>query len=388
LPKKKKAKKKAVAKKRQQGRSRNNGKKRGGVKRTTPREREGEYISNTTKVMAVMFIALVLAVAIWFIIMMVIQPSDEPEAQQETRKVQQEVAGQGKLQSAYAGHGAFDFKSTPTETQALINRIETGYLAFGESIQPLIASVSDERIRTNLQFPFDLVRVNEQNPNRNYRILQEEALTSADQDLYRQKDINYFSYILMSDSTAQNGSLVAAFSPLLRAMTIADDWQADNLVDILVLSHEIHHVGQDTNERVRLDTKEKFDAFQSFYGATDPSVKPVVILNYELAAYAYEIELMNLLLNGYIRLSVDQREPINIDLVASELKAREDQRGLVELLCNFAQLYYPEALSNNGAFNKRFARVLAGHYMQLGYRVYICQTSFLDARLVTDPNRI
>lgn len=268
------------------------------------------------------------------------------------------------------------------ELDRFIKRIEKAFIAFGEELEPKIAAIEDENTREQLRLPFQLVAINRDNPWRNSQRLIHEAKDIADNEgLIRQTDINFFRYDWLDNlaDAVETESLAAAYLPLSRGMGLRRDFDPGNRLDLLILYHELIHVGQDTKERALLETRELYDRYVDFYTAPSRDMLKVIV-NYETTAYARELEMLDMLLDGGLRRMVVAGK-CDAAAVARALNIRDDQRETVEILCELAGLYFPDGVTSEG-LPHAFVRAVAQECAASGYQLYATETSIADAKPV------
>lgn len=269
-----------------------------------------------------------------------------------------------------------------------IAEVETAFLAWGEEMAPTIAALESENLREQLPLPFELVKINRANPWKNsQRLLTESNNIGNGAGELRQKNLNFFRYDWFENVPASPGlaSMAAAYMPVTRVMAVSKDFNAHNTLDLLILYHELFHVTQDTGERARLQSRAQYDAYVQFYTGLRHE-KPRMVLNFETTAYAYELEMLDLAVNGRLREMVrDSNKQATLEAdaatLAAMLGAREDQVSTLELLCEFARAYFPEGIAS-GELPNAFVKMVAERYVDAGYALYATNNGLLNARRV------
>lgn len=216
-----------------------------------------------------------------------------------------------------------------------------------------------------LNSPFEVVKMNAQNRFKNDAEFLEAMEKQGNRNMYRVENPYHFRYHV--DKKMQGMS--AGFLPLHRVMSVSDDIDPNNLLDMLVVYHELSHALSDANTRQQLRSKEEFDAYMSFY-TSGPNQQKRMILNEEATAYAREIEMLNILLKGKLKESVTTGKALSIDDIQKVLNCKSMQHGTIEMLITLANAYYPEGMST-GNFTKKFMDMIAAMYRSQGYEVYV-----------------
>lgn len=252
-----------------------------------------------------------------------------------------------------------------------ITSLEQNFLKFGAELEPKIEAISNDGIQKNLQLPFLLIKLNQQNPYKNHLTLLRQSSQLVGQDgLFCQDDINYFSYDFSSDQS-QNRPIIPAlpfsFCPAERVVRASPIIGQQNVFDFLILYHELVHASQDTDDRAALQTQKQFDFYRDFY-AFQPGQKPRIIIDYEVAAYAFEFEIFNLLVDGELKKSADSGQ-VDIASLAEKIRLRPDQRQDFNLTCQLALNYFSHGLNGTKVTEEFFDDVKV-HYQKIGYAIF------------------
>lgn len=233
---------------------------------------------------------------------------------------------------------AVERQVSPEELDEKIARFEQEFLRFGTEVEVLAQGIQDPRLRANVLAPFDLVRINRENPNKNrLRFLRQtlEGANPGDERMVRQSNIRFFSYgfQLSADQFA------AAFSPVERSLLLRPDFDFSSRGDLLVAHHELTHVGQDTNARIGIGSRQEFDSYLRFH-TVHPGERPRSRLDYEGGAYLFEIELLNSMLQGQLFNAAQSGSPMSAQAISTALN---DAKNLpvYTILADLARVYYP-----------------------------------------------
>lgn len=244
----------------------------------------------------------------------------------------------------------------------LINVAEQGVDNLEQTVRKKVELMEDFDQRKVLMEAFKLAALNKDNPNKNY----ERLMSELEGTTLRQQNINYFSYGVDS----KNSGFSAAYIPPQRVVKLDAGFDKDNLLDGLILYHELQHVMHDTVTRSKLNTKEKFDDYNNFFRGSKGDKMRMSVLG-EGTAYGVEIELLNVILDGRLK----NGEAVNIEEVRKLLKARKDQIGTVALLLEFANAYYGSKSSIKG-LRRSYLQKIANKYDPQKYEV-MWQTPYL-----------
>ena len=257
-----------------------------------------------------------------------------------------------------------------------ITETEHAFLRFGEELSPKLQVLPNEELRNQLLLPFELAKINQENPYRNYLYFQRVASEVVDESgRFQQENLNFFFYGRRGDVEGSISEFAAAFAPTMRLMIL--DQKHDSLVDLLVLHHELRHAMQDIKERGNIQTEEEFDQYIAFHTDGERG-RPRLILNWETTAYAYELELLNIMLGDQLRESVLRGHVLKSSVIAERLNAQPDDMTSINFLRKLADLYYPQGFSGEG-FDPRYVRFLGQVYYDRGYRLYSTNGGFKNA---------
>ncbi len=137
---------------------------------------------------------------------------------------------------------------------------------------------------------------------------------------------------------------------------------------MLVLYHELVHVGQDTEFRRGITTPRALDDYMNFY-RTDRSRRPRVIGAWEHEAYLKEIFVMNALMDGRVKRDAENSS-FNADEYLRALNTPPSMKQAVEMLFGFAQAIY-NSNSNLSNIAPAYADIVNTHYRRdQGYDIY------------------
>lgn len=250
------------------------------------------------------------------------------------------------------------------QTDILIQRIESGFSDFENEVRPLVERVPDAQFRAELMSPFEVMRLNQENPERNgpryHRVMREHGEIEV-------QSANPYHFFYAANSNL--GHMAAGVESLSRVMYLSPNLDTHNYVDMLVFYHELRHVAQHTNIRMNLHSPEEWEAYKRF-NTMLVGEKPRININEEATAYAFEIELLNLMLNGELKMKIRSGDQIDIQSLHRRLRGRTNQIGTVELFVVLARAYYPNGMSSGG-FPRRFVDEIAVRERALGKDIFI-----------------
>lgn len=273
-----------------------------------------------------------------------------------------------------------DWKAAPETvepTQRVISEAENGLRSLYTQVQGKIATISDPFLREGLESPFEFAFNNQQNnPSRNLEVLHMEAARAGKKETVLNNP-SFFYYQVLSRNRAP-GNASAAFSAVDRTVSLADDFNGENMFDVLQAFHELGHASHDTGVRQAMDSEDDLERYQDFYTYNAATEKPRMLVGEECTAYAMEIELLDLYLDGRLSQEI-QGGVVDIDRLARELNIRpEQQQGLAGLI-ELARAYYPDRISSNRGFSSAFVRTVSQTYQDNGYELY---TGSLNSQVV------
>jgi hypothetical protein len=255
-----------------------------------------------------------------------------------------------------------------TLSDEAILKAEEAMVRFETIMRPYLDKLPKDHFREQLELPFEQMRVNYDNPYKNGPRSHRE-LASQGKTTLRQENQSWFSI-----KAGDDPGLSASFQPATRIMQISTKFDPQNFLDMLVLYHETRHVTQDNAYRAQLETKEQFDSYLDFHSREFEDDTQRFIVTDEASAFAYEIEMLNLYLDGWLNQASTNGTPISIDEMVKRLNGRPEQRSTTSMILQLAYYYFPERMTG-GNFSKRFLDKIATEYKNAhGYEAYIFTT--------------
>jgi hypothetical protein len=219
-------------------------------------------------------------------------------------------------------------------TDQLIERVERAFKAFGERVLPLIERDADPRMKPFLTASFEVMDLNQNNPEKNYPRMQRNFVgpDGGLDDTYKNGSYYWFNYSVES----RGNGYAAAYRPTSKTMEVMEDFDEESLFDLLVLFHELKHVVSDAAARMKFQSKEDLMAYVDFHHGSPSNI----ILNEEVDAYAYDIELFNLMVGGELKAAAQERRPVDMTKMADVAKDQVDLKKLM-MIVEWSQIYYP-----------------------------------------------
>lgn len=256
----------------------------------------------------------------------------------------------------------------PEGFDQFIERAEQGMLAFEGTIKERSCRLGlprDPWVTGHLEAPFEVLRINQGNPQRNYHRFRE----AQTRGLVNIANPHFFFY----DEGALPSGTCAGFGPASRTMIVARDIDPANLRDMLVFYHELKHAALDGNIRTAIQSQQQYERYMAFHTGRRGE-KPRSDITQELLAYGSELEVMDLLFDGALRAGRFPSAPAAL----RALNARDNQRGDVELLLDLARLYFPHGMHKNMPFPQGLTNKVQREYQARGYDVCILDQGTLQ----------
>lgn len=252
------------------------------------------------------------------------------------------------------------------KTQTVIDSIEAGYPSWLDTMNRNIAHMGGlpphliQQI-DRLAAPFQFIKENMKYSRRNFATLEAEARRKGAQIQIAINNPHFFHY---DTSPPLKHGYNVTFYKHSRHIDLPENFDVKNPLEFSILSHELHHVYQDSAFRMRYANTDAFRHYLALLQGTEtlPGSVPgrgCITLNEEVDAYAFQLEFINILTRGALGNGSDPAT------VARLLPARPDQMHDVNRLCTMAQHYYPHAMTGGGCsrkFVQHIAQIHAGKY--------------------------
>lgn len=269
-----------------------------------------------------------------------------------------------------------------SRTQILIEKIEDGYSRFEQKLMPFIDKIDDAFLKKHLKHSFELFQINQRDNTFNANIIslikeRDKIDRSSEQFHIKHPGLFFFSIRPpMPVQKTQGGDLSVAIAGFLnqsRTMLISEQFDPDNPLHLLILSHELRHAVSDLFIRGKL-TPEGKQEYQDFF-SPNPSVryrKPHVVIEEEAAGIGDEIEFLNLLLEGNLCAGKysDSDQDVHELLIKLGVEENQIHFSYIKSLLNYAGLYCPEGLNPDGPVNSRFFEAVKKDYSGQNIAVY------------------
>lgn len=252
------------------------------------------------------------------------------------------------------------------ELEEFLPRFEQGYAQFANSAKKAIVErILDSETRKSLFIPFEIAEINRQNSRRN-------GYTVKRMDLEKRWSLegmsettlgnpNFFLYELWEGEAGR----VAAYKPLSRTMYLPRGYNPGNLLDNSIITHELVHVAQDTEDRVTLP-RGVYEAFQTTKSASGRE-KTVDI--YEASAHIEEIEIVNAMTSGQFHNLVMAKEE-DLAKYRSLFNSQPEQDNATRSLIAIAYRYYTSPKTTPKAIGADFLNYIRDVHRRSGFEIY------------------
>jgi hypothetical protein len=260
--------------------------------------------------------------------------------------------------------------SEEQEMDRFIGEAENGFMQFGALVEPLIQQQThlSELQRAELSAPFEAMRINftnaERNADRFHSVRQGEGIA-------RLANPYHFTIDVMDEE-----GILASFAPTTRVMSLSSDFDPSSILDNLVLYHELRHSTEDANLKQSFRTQEQYNSYLAFNTRNSQTDRPRMMIASEGQAYAYEIEILNLLLDGQLKRDIEAGNNVTndqyVNQISSSIGVNDVQgRRVIQMLLTFADKFYPEGFSERGGMPREYIDLLADQYRAQGYDLYL-----------------
>ncbi len=260
------------------------------------------------------------------------------------------------------------------EWDNVIGRLEDGFEQFGQEVKAKIAKAGHlppGATTTHLYAPFEVVESNRKNPIKNHMKTagNNDKRDKKSEMRIRMENINYFSYDTLQKVKPMGfdrASYVANFNPVGRSMHLNPEINPDNLLDMLIFYHEVMHAVQDSNVRAQIATPEDFQNYVDQFDIRKTG-KPRLNVLVEIDAFASELEIADLLMEGKLRSGQASLE----DMLRT-LRPRPEQVQTVKMLLEFSYVYFPHGISD-GKYDPAFVQLMYKVHKEQGFDVFLKQ---------------
>ena len=224
---------------------------------------------------------------------------------------------------------------------------------------------NDETFNIAIKNPFFFIENNRKNKYSNASVARREARQKnvhvfyiAEEKLHDKRQFVYD--IDKGELDAMQG--FAGFAPLGRSLVLPANFDPNNPLHFLVVCHETVHA-MHTAHWLMSDK----EGFMRFYNRK----KPASILNEEYDAYALEIEMLNLLLNGGLKQSISAGMLPDANAIADRLGIPKQEIKPLRLILNLAGKYYPSGSVTVAQKPPEFIGYVASNQHSYGYDIYV-----------------
>lgn len=260
------------------------------------------------------------------------------------------------------------------ETDELIERMENTFRSMEGKIGTLVEQgIENPALQAQLMLPFQVMKINSHYPNKNVARFYRQ-IGSSTQTRYVEKQHPYqFMYVATDKLPA---GIAAGYDPMTSKMAVSPEWDGENGHDFLVAYHELLHVSQFAVLLRSVQSESQYRTLTSFMDSRDGK-RPRILIQYEVAAYACEIEMLNLLLNGAVKKAAENGQMLNVADVQKTLNLDQKDLSSVQAILKLGQIYYSSggmSPVDNGtqlAASQEFFEQIVELYKQLGNDIYI-----------------
>ncbi len=245
-------------------------------------------------------------------------------------------------------------------TDNIIQRAFEGSNHLKQILAPKLSEI-DQELAQKLYETFQLMDINAKNPNNNFARIQMDMKNGRGE--FSNASMNYFMFHALPPALA---GTAANYNISNRTVEVSPEFDPFNLLDIIIFHHELRHVMQDTALRSSLSTREDFDRYMAFFTLHSENDPQKVLVFNEASAYMYEIETLNVLLDGELKTSILNGNPLSLEYIRGKLHARERQIDTIQLLVAFATSYYTSGSTYRGLTPSFLDTIVATYRRQAG----------------------
>jgi len=269
-----------------------------------------------------------------------------------------------------------DYQDKELRLNSVLERVDQAFVSLEETLHGKLQSISEED-RAALMAPIETYKVNKKNIQRNkYSILISDLEARGEGSLRSPTelhitDLNYFFIQLIEDKT----NVAAAFAPISRTVHLNGRFDPNNLLDALVVYHEIEHARQDAQVRMGLDTPQRKLEYNSFY-TTGPGQRGRIIGAFEQEAYLKEVMVLDLLTDGRLREDA-YKGKLDIDFYQQRLNVQQDQREILRFVLDGARIVYTSDTSLK-SYAPSFVNFMNQQYKNRDFEIYAVNNNRLE----------
>ncbi|KKP37265.1 MAG: hypothetical protein UR27_C0007G0014 [Candidatus Peregrinibacteria bacterium GW2011_GWA2_33_10] len=206
----------------------------------------------------------------------------------------------------------------------LISEVESGISSLAELVFPNLEQyIEDPKMIYGIHEIFNLFGKNKDNELRNIETVKRKGSTDT-----KIRDSNFFSYGILKDFNKSETKPIGLYSPYYNVMALHENFDGQNIIDLIIAFHEGVHVLWDREYRNEVQKKYQFsdatyrqdyDKYVFLFGTEVQSNRVRIFLPNEAYAYAAELELINVLLKGKLNDMVKKGETLNYDFFCDQL---------------------------------------------------------------------
>lgn len=244
----------------------------------------------------------------------------------------------------------------------LIEKVEAAMKKFENRIN--FENIQDQHFKRDLETLFGFIGKNKiENPKRNAALLR------------RDKDIEIkpteFFYSFFKSDPQQGMFTVASFNVPMRTLSVSEDFEAEDTIDQLAVVHENVHAADDAIMRI------------GYLDGVLPQYEKVLqgrlLFNSEIKAFAYQIMLLDSLLNGFLKSQVSVGTRIDTPEAVAQISAmlgleKSSHSGrsrafLSDLLMD-AQVFFATGGITNESVSREFYETIYEKYKGTALVIY------------------
>lgn len=256
----------------------------------------------------------------------------------------------------------FDINEMEQKTNILIEKASRALKTFENKIIPLIDKNINTEFAEYLKLPLEEARYNKQNNPFNQNCYTfHKYLNSANSNKFKATSI-FFNYQIIKNQdlniNVDNSKAVnkSGFNNFNRLLLLNENFDENNILDILSLYHELIHATEDDFMRRKLVPGQKAQYLDFF---KDPlyGENPKLVLPSEALAHGCVIEILNLLLDNLLKESkIKSDNQIDIQKILNKLSLENTNENKDQLMTYLYLAYslYPNGLIPNKFFNQDF----------------------------------
>ena len=249
----------------------------------------------------------------------------------------------------------------------MIGRVEQSFLEFETQVREAAAQTQLPPYLSpdNLYAPFDAVRENQSNAQRNIIRRRRRIQAGEESNQIALGHPYHFFYDFQRPHPGLPAPSEASFSAVERTMHLPEQFNPDAISKKLVQYHEVRHANQDAVIRLNMRSEQDLQAYIGFLTGR-AGQKPKVIVTEEATTYGCELEVLNILLKGALH---SGKKP-SISSALQQIGGTKEDEKIIKMLLTLSDDYYPEGMTNS-VFTSRYLNRIKDMHLAAGYDVYV-----------------